>query len=92
MRYKSNENFVVSNVAGESVLVPIAGTTAKMGDMYTINETGSDIIKAMEEGLDFEEIVVRLNEEYDIDDQERLRADVSGFIAGLVGGGFFQEV
>ena len=91
MRYKSNANFVIRDVAGESVVVPLVGSTAKMGNMFAINETGSVVIKAMQEGLDFEEIVARILGAYDVPDQAQLRADLSSFIGQLVSKGFFQE-
>ena len=90
VRYKSNDNYVVSEVAGESVIVPMSGSVAKMGSLIVLNETGSFIISCMKEPSTVSEIAKAMANEYDVPEETELCADIQQFIDAMVKRGFFS--
>ena len=75
-------NFVLREIAGETLLVPTGKTALNLNGMLTLNEAGAEIWKLLPEVRDEEELVIRLLQEYDVS-EETLRADVSEFLDRL---------
>ncbi|MBP5366681.1 MAG: PqqD family protein [Bacteroidales bacterium] len=91
-KYKSNGNFVISEVAGETVIVPMTGSVAKMGKLIILNSTSSFIVKYVAEPHTVAEIAKALSTEYEVPDEGVLMADIQEFIDHMVERGLFSEV
>ncbi len=75
---KIKDGFVLREVAGSCVVMNIGGELS-FNKMITLNETGTLIWKAVEEGLSPADIAKKMSEEYDISESDAL-IDVNAFI------------
>lgn len=76
---KIKEGFILRNVAGSFVVVPIGEATLDFNGMMNLNETGAFLFEKMIEGISREDLIKGLTEEYDVD-EETATADVDTFI------------
>ncbi len=76
---KIKEGFILRNVAGSFVVVPIGEATLDFNGMMNLNETGAFLFEKMIEGISREDLIKALTEEYDVD-EETATADVDTFI------------
>jgi len=88
-RYKANNNFAISEAAGESVLVPVSDSVDTLNNLFVLNETGAFIINLMNEGKSLGEIADALVSTYDIDRKTAL-SDASEYANRVVERGFFS--
>ena len=77
---KIKEGYLLRNVAGNDVVVPVGNLD--FDGMITLNETGSFIWKALENGCTMEELISNFLEEYDVERAVAER-DLSAFIQKL---------
>ena len=61
---KIKEGFVMREVMGEAVVIPVGETSENFHGMIKLNQTGADIWKGVAEGLSEEEIAKSLMEKY----------------------------
>lgn len=76
---KIKEGFILRNVAGSFVVVPVGDATIDFNGMMNLNETGAFLFEKMIEGTTREDLVKALTEEYDVD-EETASKDVDLFI------------
>ena len=79
---KINENFVLRELAGTWVVLPLADKTVNFNGMMTLNETGVLLWRALEKGADVDALVALFLGEYDVSEQQA-RADVVEFVSKL---------
>lgn len=79
---KINKEFILREIAGEYIFVPVGSTALEFNGLITINEIGVLIWKELEKGCDVDSIVKIILEEYEID-EETARKDVDEFISYL---------
>lgn len=87
---KINENFLLREVAGNAVVLPVGEAADRFSGMIKLNETGVSIWRILEEGADEETVVTSICEEYDID-EATARADVRRFITTLQKAGILED-
>ena len=80
---KINEGFMLREVAGNYVVVPVGKASEKFKGVINLNGISAFIWQKIEEGLEEEEIVKVILEEYDAE-EEKVRKDVNDFINKLV--------
>jgi hypothetical protein len=79
----SQSTSVVTRKTGnEYVLVPITNNIADMNSVYTLNETGAFIWEQIDGKRSVKEIITKLTNEYDID-QQKAETDVFDFIENM---------
>ncbi|MBR3173689.1 MAG: PqqD family protein [Eubacterium sp.] len=76
---KIKEGFILRNVAGSFVVVPVGDATIDFNGMMNLNETGAFLFEKMIEGTTREDLIKALTEEYDVD-EETASKDVDLFI------------
>lgn len=76
---KIKEGFILRNVAGSFVVVPIGEATLDFNGMMNLNETGAFLFEKMIEGISREDLIKALTDEYDVD-EETAAHDVDAFI------------
>lgn len=76
---KIKEGFILRNVAGSFVVVPIGDATLDFNGMMNLNETGAFLFEKMIEGTTRDELIAALTKEYDVD-EETATKDVDTFI------------
>ena len=76
---KIKEGYILRNVAGYNVVVPVGDAALDFNGMINLNETGAFLWKAMSEETDEKTLVAALLEEYDTN-EETAAADVAAFV------------
>lgn len=75
-------DFVLREVAGETLLIPAGRTALNLNGMLTLNELGAEIWRMLPEAKNEEEIISKILEEYDAQPEE-VRRDVAEFFGKL---------
>lgn len=75
---KLKQEFVLREVAGDKLLIPVMGTEDAFNGIITLNETGAFIFKQIEAEKDEPEIVEALLEEYQVT-REQATKNVADF-------------
>ena len=79
---KISDKFVLRQVAGEWIVLPVAEKTVDFNGMLTLNETGLMLWKILEKGASREDLAKALTDEYDVTFAEAL-ADVNEYLGKL---------
>lgn len=79
---KISKEFILREIAGEYILVPVGKTALTFNGLVTVNEVGALIWGMLEKGSDVSTIVNGILNEYDVDEQTAT-ADVLEFISYL---------
>ena len=79
---KVSKDFIMREIAGEHILVPVGAAAAKFNGLITMNEVGKFVLELLEEERTAQELVERITEEYDVTPQTAL-ADVEAFLQQL---------
>ena len=86
---KINKNFVLREVAGNWVALPIGVSMADFSGMLTLNESGAFLWRCLEEHADEKMLVDALCREYFVD-RLQARADVEEFLGILESAGCLE--
>lgn len=86
---KIKEGFILRQVAGNHVVVPIGQAVLDFNGMMNLNDTGAFLFERMIEGTTREELIKALVHAYQIDEQ-LAAADVDGFIEKVEGEDLFE--
>ncbi|WPD24690.1 MAG: PqqD family protein [Candidatus Electrothrix scaldis] len=76
---KRKSDFILQNIAGEKLLVPIGSQVMDMNGLVTLNETAACVWELLAEERTLDDLTAAVAEEFDVDSQ-RARADVQTFI------------
>ena len=76
---KIKSDFMLKEVAGYYVVVPVGNGALEFNGVINLNESGATLWRAMENDVTEEELVAALTSEYDVD-EERAKADVVAFV------------
>ena len=79
---KRSEDFLLKNVGGQDLLVPLGAKVMDMNSLITLNATGRRVWELLAEDRSVEYLVAEVVEQFDVD-QERARADVQAFLDDL---------
>ncbi|MBQ9844411.1 MAG: PqqD family protein [Oscillospiraceae bacterium] len=86
---KLKDGFILREVAGQTVVLPVGGDL-DLNMMITLNETGAFLWKQLENENDEAGLVAALLAEYDVDEATAKNA-VEGFVAKLNENGFLAN-
>ena len=79
---KRSSNFILRDVAGTLVIVPVGSAVSDFPGMITLNSTGAYIWELLESEQTVESLVEALQARYDVE-QDLARTDVEAFIKRL---------
>ncbi len=79
---KIKSDFMLREVAGYYVVVPVGNGALDFNGVINLNESGATLWKAMEKDITEEGLVDALMAEYEVD-AERAKCDVEAFIKKL---------
>lgn len=86
---KVNENFIMREIAGESILVPV-GQQAKVTDgVVTLNPVAAVIWRALREQPEYEAALKAVMDEFEIDEQQA-REDLDEFLKQMQEAGLLK--
>ena len=80
---KIKEGFILKEIAGSYVVVPVGDDLVDFTLMITTNETGAFLWNCLSEDRSEQELVDMLKAEYEGADDAQLAADVAEFVALL---------
>lgn len=83
---KIKDNFVLRNISGEFVIVPVGKTLVKFNGTIRVNETGAFLWNLLKDETDKKTLLEKLVAEYDIDEKTAIM-DIDKFIDKLEKGG-----
>ena len=87
---KLNPEFVLQQVAGNWIVVPMGWTSLDFNGMITLNEPGVTLWKALEAGGTIEDLAKALTDEYDVSMELALQ-DAAAFVQKLKEAGCMTE-
>lgn len=87
---KLNPEFVLQQVAGSWIVVPMGRASLDFNGMLTLNETGVVLWKALEAGGSVEDLAKALTKEYDVSMEQAVQ-DASAFLRKLQEAGCLEE-
>lgn len=79
---KRKPDFILRNIAGSNVIVPVGDAAIDFNGIININETGAFVWNLLENDISREAIAQKLLDEYDTDEQTAKR-DVDTFLGKL---------
>ena len=79
---KTKKEFVLRNIAGDTILVPLGNTALDVNGLIILNELAAFIWENLPEAADEAAIVSRILEEYEVS-REEAEADTADFLAKL---------
>lgn len=88
---KTNKEYMLREIAGETVLVPTGSASQKLNGMIRLTESAAYIWKQVDTAADLEEIVARVQDEYGVD-EDTARRDIYGFLRELYVRGIVQDI
>ncbi|MCX8128628.1 MAG: PqqD family protein [Clostridia bacterium] len=80
---KIKDGFMLREVAGSWIVVPLGKRVVEFNGLMTLSESGASLWRKLEEGADEDELVDLVLKEYDID-EATARADVQEFISNML--------
>ncbi|HBX22962.1 MAG TPA: PqqD family protein [Desulfotomaculum sp.] len=86
---KIKQNFMLREIAGSWLVVPLGERVVDFNGIITLSETGAFLWEILEKGAGVNELVDQLLLEYDVD-ETTARADVVEFIAALEEGALLE--
>lgn len=76
---KIKDGFILKNVAGNYIIVPVGGELVDLGAMITANETGAFLWEKLKEDVSKDELAAALMNEYDVE-ENIAREDIDAFL------------
>ncbi len=87
---KLNENFVLRDIAGNHVVLPLGSASVDLNGMLKLNSSGVLLWNTLEKGSNMDGLVEALMAEYEID-RETAHSDAVAFVAKLMQFGCVEE-
>lgn len=79
---RTNENYILREIDGESILIPIGKASEHLNGMIHLTPTAAFIWKEVNNSNSLEEIIQKLMEKYEVT-EEISKRDVYGFLTEL---------
>ena len=80
---KLSENFVLKNIAGANVVMPVGEAVGKINGMIKLNLSAKVIWDSLEANKDFDGILEEMKNTFNDVDEETLKEDINAFLNKL---------
>lgn len=87
---KIKGEFILREIVGETILVPVGNTALEYNGMIVVNETGAFIWKALEKNMKKEDILSGMTETYEVTTEEAA-ADLEEFLNNMLQAGILEQ-
>ena len=91
IKFIRDEDFILREIAGEAVLVPVGENTELSNSIISLNETSAFLWKLFDHPVTYDEVLDEVYKEYE-DPEGTIRIDVLSFINDFVAQGLIKEV
>lgn len=79
---KIEKEFILREIAGDYILVPVGSTALQFDGLLTVNEIGAFLWERLKKETTIDELTAAVLEEYEVD-EGTARRDVEEFVASL---------
>jgi hypothetical protein len=79
---KIEKEYILREIAGDYIIVPVRAAALEFNGMITVNETGAFLWEKLREGTTKEELLHAMLEEYEVSEKEA-EADIQEFLQML---------
>ena len=79
---KIEREYILREIAGDYIIVPVGAAALEFNGMITVNETGAFLWEKLREGTTREELLHAMLEEYEVSEKEA-EADIQEFLQML---------
>ena len=79
---KVSKDFIMREIAGEFILVPVGSAAANFNGLISLNEVGKYVVALLSQEKNVPELVDQITEEYDVSPETAL-TDVDAFLQQL---------
>ncbi|MBP3462723.1 MAG: PqqD family protein [Tyzzerella sp.] len=79
---KIEKEYILREIAGDYIIVPVGAAALEFNGMITVNETGAFLWEKLREGTTREELLHAMLEEYEVSEKEA-EADIQEFLQML---------
>lgn len=79
---KIKDGFMLREIAGSWIVVPIGQRVVEFNGLISLNESGAMLWRAMEQGQELDGLVASIRSEYEVD-EATAKADVQEFISKM---------
>lgn len=87
---KLEKEFVLREIAGDYVIIPVGKTVIEFNGLITVNEVGVSIWDMLQNEVTFDQIVQGILNEYEVEESVA-REDIREFLDKLIDGGILTE-
>jgi len=87
---KVDKEFVLREIAGDYIIIPMGKTALEFNGLITVNEVGVSLWKMLQNEVTLEELVRGILNEYDVK-EEVAREDIQEFLDTLIEGGILSK-
>lgn len=86
---KIQGSYILRDVAGSHVVVPVGQSVADFNGLITMNETGAFLWRQLQEDVERDTLIRRMTDEYDVTPAQAAQ-DVDTFLQKLRENGFLE--
>lgn len=87
---KIGKDFILKEIAGEFIVIPVGKNLVDFNAVITLNETGAFLWNQMQNDCDISHLIEALVSEFDVD-EETAGADIDEFIKKLTSVGILKN-
>lgn len=87
---KVKKGFLLREIAGSWIVVPIGQRVVEFNGLMTLSESGALLWRKLENGSDEQQLIATIQEEYDID-EVTARVDVREFLSTISEKGLVEQ-
>lgn len=84
-RMRVGDEFILREIAGDYVIIPIGKTALSFNGLISVNEVGAFLWNMLQQDVTMDDLVTGVLAEYDVD-EETAREDIQEFIDQLMKG------
>jgi len=86
---KIKEGFILKNVSGKNIVVPVGAEAINFNGLITLNSSGKMLFEALQRDVEMIQLVQLMLVHYDID-EETAKNDVNAFVNKLKSKGIIE--
>ena len=83
---KINKEYVLREIAGDYIIIPVGKTVLEFNGLITVNEVGVFLWNMLQEEITMDDLVKAVLSEYDVEEAVA-RADIQEFLDKLIEAG-----
>ncbi len=87
---KVKDGFVMKDVAGSRVVLPLGDRRSEINGIITFNEIGAEVFNMLDGTNSVEEIATKISKDYDVS-YEMVEADVNALIEKMRANGLIED-